>query len=100
MILNFGLILSIAISVPIAVTVSKNISPVSRSLADVCRTVFIWLFGIIMTLTIGVDNDIYSKMEDTRVVVNILKAVGFVVLIFGTLLYHDLVPLFVKKQSR
>lgn len=100
MILNFGLILSIAISVPIAVTVSKNISPVSRSLADVCRTVFIWLFGIIMTLTIGQTNDIYSKMEDTRVVVNILKAIGFIVLILGTLLYHDLIPIFVKKESR
>jgi hypothetical protein len=49
MLLNFGLVLSIAISVPIAVTVSKLISPVSRSLADVCRTVFIWLFGIIIT---------------------------------------------------
>jgi hypothetical protein len=97
MALNFGLILSIGISVPIAVTVSKNISPVSRSLADVCRTLFIWLFGIVMTLTVGVDHEEYSNMEDTRVVVNILKAVGFVVLILGTLMYHDLIPIFVKK---
>lgn len=55
MLLNVGLIISIGISVPIAVTVSKVISPVSRSLADVCRTVFIWLFGIAITLTIGTD---------------------------------------------
>lgn len=53
MILNVGLILSIAISVPIAVTVSKKISPVSRTLADVCRTVIIWIFGIALTLTYG-----------------------------------------------
>jgi hypothetical protein len=57
---NFGLIVSIGLSVPIAVTVSKKISPVSRSLADVCRTLFIWLFGIIMTLTVGVDNKTYD----------------------------------------
>jgi len=55
MLLNVGLVVSIGISVPIAVTVSKLISPVSRSLADVCRTVFIWLFGITITLTIGTD---------------------------------------------
>ena len=83
---------------PIAVTVSKLISPVSRSLADVCRTVIIWLFGIIVTLTLGTSHEEYKDMEDTRVIVNILKALGFFILIFGTLLYHDLVPLFKKEK--
>ena len=100
MVLNFGLILSIAISVPIAVTVSKKISPVSRSLADVCRTVFIWLFGIVMTVTVGVNHREYSKMEDKRVVVNILKGIGFLVLIFGTLLYHELIPICQSKNAK
>ena len=31
-------------------------------------------------------------------VVNLLKALGFFVLIFGTLLYHDLIPLFKAKK--
>lgn len=97
MVLNIGLILSIAISVPIAVTVSKLISPVSRSLADVCRTVFIWIFGIIVTLTLGKDHKEYEAMEDTRVVVNILKGLGFVVLILGTLMYHDLVRVCIPR---
>ena len=83
---------------PIAVTVSKLISPVSRSLADVCRTVIIWLFGITVTLTLGTSHEEYKDMEDTRVIVNILKALGFFILIFGTLLYHDLVPLFKKEK--
>lgn len=85
--LNVGLILSIAISVPIAVTVSKKISPVSRSLADVCRTVIIWIFGIALTLTYGKDHSEY-QIENTGVLVNILKAIGFIVLILGTLMYH------------
>lgn len=36
-------------------------------------------------------------MEDTRVIVNVLKAIGFLVLIFGTMLYHDMIPLFKKE---
>lgn len=92
--------MSIAISVPIAVTVSKLISPVSRSLADVCRTVLIWGFGIVMTLTVGVDQEEYSHMEDTRVVVNVLKGVGFVVLIVGTLMYHELIPVCARKDGK
>lgn len=48
-----GLLLSIGISVPIAVTISKVINPVSRSLADVCRTVIIWSFCLFLTATIG-----------------------------------------------
>lgn len=90
--LNIGLIISIAISVPIAVTVSKKISPVSRSLADVCRTVIIWIFGIGVTLTYGKDHSEY-QIENTGVLVNILKAVGFVVLIVGTMMYHELIPI-------
>lgn len=55
-----GLLFSIGISVPIAVTISKVINPVSRSLADVCRTVIIWSFCLLLTVTVGVDNDYYK----------------------------------------
>lgn len=90
------LIVSISISVPIAVTISKRINPLSRSLADVCRTLIIWAAGIVITLTIGEDDKSY-KLEDTSVLVNILKALCFVILIFGTMLYHDMIPWFGPK---
>lgn len=93
--LNVGLILSIAVSVPIAVTVSKRISPISRSLADICRTLFIWIFGIAMTLTIAGEHPEY-KLEDLSILVNILKFIGFTVLILGTMLYHEMLPCFRK----
>jgi len=32
------------------------------------------------------------------VIVNVLKAIGFLVLIFGTMLYHDMIPIFKKKE--
>lgn len=53
------LIISISVSVPIAVTISKRINPLSRSLADVCRTLIIWAVGIFITLTIGQNNKAY-----------------------------------------
>jgi hypothetical protein len=84
--------------VPIAVTVSKKISPVSRSLADVCRTVIIWLFGIILTLTYGQDHPEY-QIENKAIIVNILKAVGFIVLIGGTMMYHELIHICREKKD-
>jgi hypothetical protein len=90
------LILSISVSVPIAVTISKRINPLSRSLADVCRTLIIWAVGIVITVTIGENNKSY-KLEDTSIVINILKGLCFVILIFGTMLYHDMLPWFAPK---
>ncbi len=55
-----GLLFSIGISVPLAVTISKVINPVSRSLADVCRTVLIWGFCLTLTVTVGQDDDQYK----------------------------------------
>jgi hypothetical protein len=78
------------------VTISKRINPLSRSLADVCRTLIIWAAGIVITLTIGEENKSY-KLEDTSVLVNILKALCFVILIFGTMLYHEMLPCFGAK---
>ncbi len=49
-----------------------------------------------ITLTIGEENKSY-KLEDTSVLVNILKALCFVILIFGTMLYHEMLPCFGAK---
>lgn len=51
--LSVGFICSIAISVPMGAYLSKEVSPISRSLANVSRTLLIWLFNIIMTATVG-----------------------------------------------
>lgn len=88
--MNIGLVVSIAISVPLAVTVTKRISPVSRSLADVTRTSLIWGFALAITVTIGVDDKNYV-IEDTNLLNNILKGFGFIVLIIGTMIYHDII---------
>ena len=51
--LTFGFILTISISVPIGAYLSKTVSPISRSLANVSRTVLIWIFNVIVTATVG-----------------------------------------------
>ncbi len=55
-----GLIISISISVPIAVTISKKINPLSRALGDICRTLIIWIVGIVITETKGKNNSDYK----------------------------------------
>lgn len=49
LILCISLILSMAISIPIAAYISKYIGIVSRVLADIARTVIIWGVGIILS---------------------------------------------------
>jgi hypothetical protein len=48
-----GSVITFAISVPLAVTISKLINPISRSLADVCRTVLIWAVCLLLTVKVG-----------------------------------------------
>lgn len=89
--MNIGLVCSIAISVPLGVTISKRLSPVSRNLADMTRTSLIWGFCLALTLTIGVNDKKYA-IEDTDLMNNILKGTGFIILTIGTLIYHDIIP--------
>lgn len=93
-----GLAFSIGISVPIAVTISKVINPISRSLADVCRTVIIWGFCLLLTVTVGKENKYYI-LEKTDVKLNLLKLIGFVLVILGTMIYHDIIKVFKENAD-
>ena len=79
--------LTIAISVGIALTLSKVVNPISRSLADICKTAVVWIYGLIMTVTIGKTNENYIY-ESTDLVLNFGKFLAFVVVAYGTLMYH------------
>ena len=82
-------VFSMAISVSIAVTITKKISATSRALADITRTFVIWGFGLVLTATVA--NKIYHY-ESLNLLENLLQLVGFIVVVTGTLLYHDLIP--------
>ena len=59
----------------------------ARAVCDVIRTTIIWLAGIIITVTVGHDDDIY-KWESTNPKAIALDVVGFAILIVGNLIYY------------
>ena len=61
----------------------------TRSLLNITKTSVIWLVGIIITLAANGDPDF--KIESLNIGVNLVKAVGFTVIIFGTLIYNKLI---------
>lgn len=88
-------VFSVGISVSLAVTITKKISATSRALADITRTVLIWGFGLILTATVA--NKIYHY-EVLNLKENMLQLTGFIIVIVGTLLYHDLIPCIKEKE--
>lgn len=75
-------IFTIAISVSLAVTITKRISSISRALADVARTVLIWGFGFIVTKLTN------YKLESDNIGQILVEMVGFVLVLAGTVIYH------------
>lgn len=75
-------VFTIAISVSLAVTITKKISSMSRAIADVARVVLIWTFGFIVTKLTS-----YTLESDNlgRIIIEI---VGFVLILIGTLIFH------------
>ena len=61
----------------------------TRSLLNVTKTSVIWIVGIIITLSAGGNADL--KLESLNIVVNLVKAIGFAVIITGTLIYNKLI---------
>ncbi|KAJ3173121.1 hypothetical protein HDU88_004580 [Geranomyces variabilis] len=72
---GFGIIFSIAFFNWFGLSVTRSISATSRSTIDTCRTIFIWM----ISLSLG--------WEQFRW----LQVVGFLVLLYGTFLFNDIV---------
>lgn len=85
-------IFSIALFNLCGVSVTKYINALARSLADVTRTVLIWLIGIIVTVTAGAYYPNYN-WELTSAGAIIVQFVGFVVLVFGNLIYNKIIKI-------
>ncbi|KAJ3291177.1 hypothetical protein HK104_006285 [Borealophlyctis nickersoniae] len=72
---GIGIIFSIAFFNWFGLSVTRNISATSRSTIDTCRTLFIWM----ISLALGWENFKW------------LQVVGFLVLIYGTFLFNDVI---------
>jgi len=82
-------VFTIAIFNIAGVNVTKHISSVHRSIADVTRTVLVWVISIVITIKMGRDkgNSKY-EWENLRAAAIVLETVGFLILIFGNLVYN------------
>ncbi|TPX54826.1 hypothetical protein PhCBS80983_g05716 [Powellomyces hirtus] len=72
---GIGIIFSIAFFNWFGLSVTRSISATSRSTIDTCRTIFIW----IISLSLGWEHFRW------------LQVVGFIILIYGTFLFNDVV---------
>ncbi|KAI3641975.1 hypothetical protein MP228_011530 [Amoeboaphelidium protococcarum] len=82
---SIGCALSIAFFNYFGLNVTRYISATSRTTIDTCRTLFIW----IISLALGWEIFIW------------LQVVGFLVLIYGTFVFNDVIPLvpnFIKSR--
>lgn len=80
------------------VTVTKYINALARSIADATRTIAVWIIGIIITVTAGTDKPNY-RWEMTSAGAILMQLAGFVVLIFGNLIYNRIIKLPQRKAA-
>lgn len=82
--------------------VTKYISALARSIADVSRTVLVWIISLIITFTAGKNNEKYA-WENTNWRAILIELVGFLILVSGNLIYNKIVilpfPLFRPQEE-
>ena len=69
--------------------VTKLYDALTRSLLNIIRTAIIWFIGIVVTLS--VDKSSIYQLESTNLVVNIVKGIGFGLMVIGALIYNELI---------
>ncbi len=70
--------------------ITKLFDALTRSLLNVTKTSVIWIIGILITL-IFASNNPDLKLQSLNIYVNLVKALGFTAIIFGTLVYNKLI---------
>ena len=69
------------------ILISKEMSAMARSMVDVTRSLLIWMIGILVTATFGV-NDKKFRWESLNLRHIGGQAMGFSVLVLGSLIYY------------
>ena len=71
----------------------------TRAVCDVSRTMFIWIIGIIFTVSLGVSDDSF-KWEIIGVGPILIQLTGFLLIISGNLIYNKVItaPCLITKE--
>ena len=75
-------VVSIALYNIVGINLTKLVSSTARAVVDTVRTVFIWLFFLFFSPVDGTKEDFY-----------VIQFVGFCFLVFGTLIYNEILVL-------
>ena len=74
------------------VTITKYINSLARAIADVTKTILVWVISILVTVQYGKEYPNY-KWEVLETLIIVLQIVGFVFLVMGNLVYNEIVKL-------
>jgi hypothetical protein len=72
------------------------VNGLARSVIEPLKVILVWIIGIILTVTVD-EQSKYGKWESTYYLTIILKLAGFVIVVFGILLYFELIR--IKRLS-
>jgi hypothetical protein len=72
------------------------VNGLARSVIEPLKVILVWIIGIILTVTVD-EQSKYGKWESIYYLTIILKLVGFVIVVFGILLYFELIR--IKRLS-
>lgn len=78
-------IVTISITTLIGAILSKEVSPIARTMANISRIMIIWVVNL--SITVHFKGDPQYQLESLNVYVNIAKFVGFVLLVTGMGVY-------------
>lgn len=86
--LVLGYWLSIAFYNSFSLAIAKNLSSVHRTLIDACRTVLVWGLDVMLYYTSK-----HKVGEAWHTEFGLLQFLGFLLLVFGSTVYYDIVRL-------
>ena len=73
-------------------SITRYINALARAVCDVSRTVIIWIVGIVVTVTAGETKENY-KWENIAGGAIAIQLFGFLLIIFGNLVYNRIIIL-------
>ena len=92
MIFCIGYVFSVMTFNITGLSVTRYINALARATCDVSRTVIIWLVGIIVTVTVGQQENNY-KWEMTEAGAVVCQLLGFLLIVLGNLIYNKIIIL-------
>ena len=90
--LLLGMVLITVLSITffnfIGLSITKYINALARAILNLTKTALIWVIGIIVTVTAGKTNSSF-EWEIIGWQIILLESIGFIFLIFATLIYNE-----------